>query len=313
MRNKLYFIPFTALLLAFWITEGSGSKPNRDPEGSKQLRLESVDDIGPCCQGEVEKLEPGGTQVVHEQGLMVDEETYREWKDQARHRSDVPRGNILLSAEESAFLPLAPVISKKFDGTDQVQAGGGFPPDTNIAVSKTTVLEAVNFVYRLSTKSNTNVLLAPINSFHKRAGQFLFDPRVFYDRFSDRFIVVALEFKNSPQTSFIHLAVSRTGSPADFNASWCFYKIPGKIQASWSDYPNVGMNEKWLVITVNLFKFAGNQFTKAVIRAIDLTALANNASTCPETKIVHIFRYARDRSIRLSITPRQASRITLCL
>jgi hypothetical protein len=279
--GALVFITF---LLAI-TTEKSETTPTPvNPNKSEMLNLESVDEISACCKTESPLVGESSAKVVHEPGRMMDEETFARWKDQARTRSDVPRGEIIKSAEEVPFLPSAPVISRKFDGTDQVQAGGAFPPDTNIAVSETHVLEAVNFLYRLSTKTNTNVLTARIEPFHKRAGKFLFDPRVFYDSFSKRFVVVALEFDNAPQTSFIHLAVSKSGSPTDFTTSWCFYRIPSKIQGTWADYPNVGMNEKWMAITTNNFKFAGNQFNKARIKVIDLSKLANNANSCPRLK-----------------------------
>ncbi len=285
MKGARYSITLFLTIIVSWafmgITAANVDESNR---GSKELRLESVDEIAACCEGEPVQTGRAVAKEVHEQGLMVDRETYASWKEQARHRKDVPRGTILLPAEEALFLPSAPIITKKFEGADKVQAGGGFPPDTNIAVSKTHVLEAVNFLYRLSTKTNTNILTIPISNFHKRAGNFIFDPRVFYDRFSDRFVVVGLEFDGSPQTSFIHLAVSRSGSPTDLTTSWCFYKIPGKVQGAWSDYPNVGMNEKWMVISVNLFKFAGNNYVKNLMKVVDLSALAKNTTICPRIK-----------------------------
>ncbi|MGH9856550.1 MAG: hypothetical protein ACRD4B_01780, partial [Acidobacteriota bacterium] len=144
-------------------------------------------------------------------------------------------------------------------------------------------------------KDNANVVIRHPSHFHKRSNDFLFDPRVHYDRFSRRFIAVASELVS---LTHIDIAISRSSDPSDLNdESWCTYRVPSKTPAgTWPDFPIVGMNEKWLVVTTNQFTRTRPTFKRSLIKIIDLSALANNATACPKIKVysgsdtnVHIF------------------------
>lgn len=86
-----------------------------------------------------------------------------------------------------------------------------------------------------------------------------FDPKVIYDQYNARFIVITLEQQSSPQVSRILVAVSQTSNPND---GWYFHLINSILTIggnSWADYPGLGIGTDAIYITVNMFRFTGQQ------------------------------------------------------
>ncbi len=79
----------------------------------------------------------------------------------------------------------------------------------------------------------------------------IFDPRVVYDTFNNRFIMVVLHGTSSTTTQ-LYLAFSQSSNPLN---GWNFYSIsPNNGQAdSWLDYPHIGYTEDNLIVSGNLF------------------------------------------------------------
>src|SRR5262245_14484495 len=90
--------------------------------------------------------------------------------------------------------------------------------------------------------------LAPAND--------LFDPKVTYDQFENRFLVVALERVNATDTSRIMLAVSDDSDP---NGTWRFTAINSTVNIggtkTWADYPGFAVDEEAVYVTANMFPF----------------------------------------------------------
>jgi len=92
-----------------------------------------------------------------------------------------------------------------------------------------------------------------------------FDPKVIYDQYNGRFIIVALELTNLPaETSRIFIAVSKTTDP---NAGWWYTSINSSIlissDASWADYPGLAISMDAIYITANMFSFSNNSWKGA--------------------------------------------------
>jgi hypothetical protein len=96
--------------------------------------------------------------------------------------------------------------------------------------------------------------LSPITS--------LFDPKVIYDQYSDRFLVVALEstdtsFGDPSNTSRILLAVSDDSDP---NGTWYFHAVNSLINIGgldrWADYPGFAVDNQ-AIYDANMFRFGG--------------------------------------------------------
>ena len=95
-----------------------------------------------------------------------------------------------------------------------------------------------------------------------------FDPKVIYDHYAGRFLVVALERAEAgvnPSTgnkSRILVAVSKTSTPATATAvDWWFDCIDSKVTITgseyWADFPGFEVDEEAVYITANLFTFSG--------------------------------------------------------
>ena len=211
----------------------------------------------------------------------VDEQTYARLKDEAYNNPALPEGKLIRSLDERELhATAAPIILRRFNGINFFNEPG-FPPDTIVAAGPSHVLEGTNSGMRLSSKENTNVQVVLTTAFFNRPNKFLFDPKVYFDRISNRFFAVILEFDDSPQTSLIHLAVSRSATPESLTSGWCRYQINGKTSGSAADFPGLGMNENWLAITTNNFRFSDDFFDRTLIKVVNKSALVNNTNSCP--------------------------------
>ena len=148
-----------------------------------------------------------------------------------------------------------------FDTNPTYNSGFLFiPPDPIAAAGPTHVVSVVNCLieWRLKTGAAGTIQslqgfftsLTPVNS--------LFDPKVIYDQYNSRFVVVALERVDSggTETSRILVAVSKTSDPT---AGWWFTAINSKISIGglnrWADYPGLAVDDKAVYITNNMFAF----------------------------------------------------------
>jgi hypothetical protein len=90
----------------------------------------------------------------------------------------------------------------------------------------------------------------------------VFDPKVTYDQYAGRFVVVALQRVTSPALdSRILIAVSKTSDP---NAGWWLHSINSLMfiggQNRWADYPGIAADDDALYVTNNMFNAAGTSY-----------------------------------------------------
>ena len=222
---------------------------------------------------------------------LFDKATVAKIKERARVSPDVPRGQILRDLETADPAKNGPDkvlgVDVRFDGLNIVTSAYlgllFLPPDTIVAAGRNQVLEATNVALRLTDREGGAEIVTPLNAFFGiRYPAVLFDPRVFYDRQSNRFFIAAVSVTDSPRTSHFYLAVARRRNPQSLSApqDWCTYRLSAKRGASWADYPSLGMNERWLAVSVNNFKFSGG-FRGVFLHALDKETLIDNEDSCP--------------------------------
>lgn len=164
-----------------------------------------------------------------------------------------------------AFQPYSRTIEdKKFPG---IGATGWTPADPDLAVGTNHIVSVVNSSIAFFTKTGTLQFQQTAGTFFSGmgAGSFIFDPKCFYDKFNNRYVVVFLEEDDASQTSKLLFAVSDDGDP---NGTWFRYRIESKLVLSgagyWLDYPGFGGNADSYMVTGNMFGFvsgfAGVQF-----------------------------------------------------
>lgn len=172
-------------------------------------------------------------------------------------KHDVPVGKV-----DAGAASVAP--GRKFPG---MASTGWYPPDCDIAVGQNHIVEVVNSSIAFYTKSGTKQLQQTFETFFAgvAGGSFLFDPKAYYDRANQRYVIVVLEMDSGSETSKVLVAVSDDTDP---NGTWHRYRFEAKLTVSgtsyWLDYPGFGYNQDGYVITGNMFGFssgwAGVQF-----------------------------------------------------
>lgn len=177
------------------------------------------------------------------------------------------------NAEGEADLPAVggtSIESVKFE--DQPTYNGGFlfiPPDPHCAVGPNHIITVVNCTIQWYAKTggaaqNIQPLGKQVttitNSFFNSLNPVnaLFDPKVIYDQYNGRFIVVALEQVASPNSSRVLFAVSDDNDP---NGTWYFHSLNTmqviSAQNAWLDYPGLACDGSFIYLTGNYFNFAG--------------------------------------------------------
>ncbi len=182
-----------------------------------------------------------------------------------------------------AYLPVSASPADTFEAL--VTDGTTIPPDTHGAVDSTYAVSALNSKITIQRRSNhTAVSSVSLNSFWGSsliAGGSPYDPRVHYDPYAKRWIIVyfsVLQGTTSFSASRILIAMSATGDPT---GTWYkFAIVTDATNATWLDFPVVGFNKKWVTVSGNYFSspVASSAYTNSVIYAFDKTLLMAGTS-----------------------------------
>jgi hypothetical protein len=178
--------------------------------------------------------------------------------------------------------PLSPPPSSSFlalmDNLTRV------PPDTMGAVGPNHLLITLNTQVHVQNKSGVGQPPYPVglstfwNPVAPPGGWSSngpFDPRAHYDPYGGRFIHVALSDAQHANSSIL-VGVTQTNDPTGAWNLWRVDADPGNTL--WADYPNLGFNKDWIVVSINLYTMANN-FQRTDIYVFDKANLYSN-TTC---------------------------------
>jgi hypothetical protein len=161
-------------------------------------------------------------------------------------------------AKITAGGPLLPVTFSPADTFLAVTSPGtSIPPDTHGNVDSTYCVTADNANIRVQSRTGTNLYTATLDGFWGSsllASTSSFDPRVHYDPYTKRWFIVAVSTSGDFSVAKILIAASATGNPT---GTWYKFAINVSSGGNWLDFPNVGFNSKWIVVTGNYFTAAG--------------------------------------------------------
>jgi hypothetical protein len=132
-----------------------------------------------------------------------------------------------------------------------------FPPDGDIASSSTWMVQVNNDVIVMLNWFTNAFVSKKFATFFQDGTNFIFDPRVIYDPYWDRFVVIAdacNPCSGANQFTPLKLAVSKTGDPT---GGWLVCNCGfGTNTGDFADFPQLGMDLNSLIITYN--DFLGN-------------------------------------------------------
>jgi hypothetical protein len=153
---------------------------------------------------------------------------------------------------------------------DEDAANSGFyhiPPDPIGAAGSSHLVSVVNTSIEWFTKAGGNEHSESLANFFSSQTPLTgtFDPKVIYDQYNGRFVVVTLEQTSvaggdPSNTSRILIAVSQTSDP---NAGWYFTSINSAVTITslcWADYPGFAVTDDAILVTCNMFSFNANSF-----------------------------------------------------
>jgi hypothetical protein len=220
----------------------------------------------------VQNLPPAGPRVpVHREMpfLVPDLQELRDTKD--HHRAGTQPA-AAASATVTASGLTTPSATGGFAGLRRSESGGWIPPDTQIGVGPTHIVEAVNLEGRIWSKAGTLLSTFDLNSFFQTSDN-LSDPKIRFDPLSQRWFIMVISY-NTPFTAGAwRLAVSTDDTPTTF------VRYTAATSRSAPDFPALGINDDKVVLTANAFRansFLGTEFL--VINKANLLNGQNAAS-----------------------------------
>lgn len=157
-----------------------------------------------------------------------------------------------------------------------IQQDGWSPPDPTIAVGPEYIAMTVNMKIAWFRKSDgVKVFERWLGNqetlgFFRNVGAkgFTFDPKILYDRISQRFIVIVPEYYSSPREAALCVGVSDDSDP---NGTWYLYRANFMQTVNgvqyWVDYPGFGIDHQAIYVNGNMFGFSGG-FGGVVYRVI---------------------------------------------
>jgi hypothetical protein len=164
------------------------------------------------------------------------------------------------------------------------------PPDDNIAVGPTEVVEAVNeqlafFGKDGSVINSTSNIGLNTNLFPNALGGSVFDPRIVYDPANGgHFLLTALEQSSSSRSAYLDIAASKTSTPSTATTNdWFTYRIAigqrfGRT-ATWMDFDGLGFDNQALYVSGNMFSFGSfGSFQGAKIVTFNKSAIESGQS-----------------------------------
>jgi outer membrane protein assembly factor BamB len=141
------------------------------------------------------------------------------------------------------------------------------PPDTHGAVGPSHLVVALNSEVRIQNRSGVTLSLVTLENFWSAVaagGDIVFDPKVAYDPFNNRWMMTACD-DAFLATSALLIGVSRTGDPT---GAWDLYRVDGDgADVAFVDYPSLGFNKDWIAVQVNMFNISNGAFNRTHIYA----------------------------------------------
>jgi hypothetical protein len=172
------------------------------------------------------------------------------------------------------------ILLKNFNGMGMTNS---IPPDPHTAVGPNYIITTVNTQFaifdkngnKIKTIDGSNWLLPSVPD----AG-VVTDPKVIYDHFSKRFVLVWLTINTSTAQTYWTVSVSHDSTPL---GTWYTWALPSNLNGTvnannYGDYEGLGFDKDCIYITGNMFPIAGGSFQYSKLRIIPKAQLYANTA-----------------------------------
>ncbi len=171
-------------------------------------------------------------------------------------RSLPPLDSAAATAGEDLLLA-GPLLNQSFAG--MMDDGTFSPPDTNGAAGPDHLVSILNRGFAIYDKQTGQLVSGPIShaAFWSALGPgivFPFDPRVVFDQYSQRWIIVADSNPGSVLASVL-VAVSHSADPTLGFTEFAIKADPASL--TWADFPGLGVDADHVYITNKMFQING--------------------------------------------------------
>ena len=169
--------------------------------------------------------------------------------ERALVRREIPA----LAPERAVELPPSPAPAGSFVALPD--NGLSIPPDTHGAAGRSHLVVMLNTQIRIQDRSGAVISTVSLLTFWQRVSGLidLFDPRIAYDPYGDRWIAAAVAAGSTAQSALL-IGVSQTGDPT---GSWNLYKIDAdSSDLTWVDFPSLGFNKNWIAVQGNMYSIS---------------------------------------------------------
>src|SRR6266446_1595401 len=181
-------------------------------------------------------------------------------------------------------IPDSPSTTTNFQGlTDNNTL---FPPDTHGAVGTNFIVTMLNTQVRIQTRGGAIVTTMALSDFwtSTNIGTFteVFDPRILYDPYNDRWIASAGVEPYSSNAGIL-IGVSRNRKPTNKgDARWNLRRVKAdSTSTTFGDFPMLGFNKDWIDISANMFDNSSGAFTGSRHYVFNKTNLYAGSFTTP--------------------------------
>jgi hypothetical protein len=154
------------------------------------------------------------------------------------------------------------------------------PPDTNIAVGPSHVVVVTNDDWAIYDRNGNEQFRVDMNSW-RNSSDFFFDPRVVYDYWNGRWVILYLRGRGSnfSQGSWWTLMISDDSNP---HGNWIIYDFNARLDGStdrnqWVDFPHIGFDYEAVYLSGNMYDVGGG-FRYAKVRILWKSQIYNGSS-----------------------------------
>jgi len=161
-------------------------------------------------------------------------------------------------------------------------SNASIPPDTMGTIGANHLVTMLNTQTAIHNRTGGTLSIVTTNTFFSPIGSGVFDPRIFYDELSNRWVALTVNGAGAASSAVL-IAVSATSDPTGL---WRFFSIDtDAANVDWADFPQLGYNNRWIAITANMFSIAAGQFSGAKMWVLEKTSAYSSGSPL----VIHTF------------------------